>query len=78
MRQLHKQKNPENHKLLKRRGDIAELPFARLKHLMGFRRWTVRGLENVRAQWSMLCAALNLKTLYGLWQNGRLKALKVA
>jgi hypothetical protein len=30
-------------------------------------RWTVRGLENVRTQWALLCAVLNLKSIYKHW-----------
>jgi len=76
-RQKRKQADPLKRALLKRRKEIAALPFARLKHLHGFRRWTVRGLENVRAQWALLCTRLNLHTLYGLWRTKRLKAAAV-
>ena len=41
--------------------------FATIKQAMGFRRWTVRGWENVRTQWSLLCTAFNLKKLYQRW-----------
>lgn len=73
--QRHKQKHerPEKRALLKKRAQIAELPFARLKHLLEFRRWTLRGLENVRTQWSLLCATLNLRVLFKYWKQGRLQ-----
>lgn len=58
--------------LLNRRKDVAELPFAWIKNHMGFRRWTLRGLEKVRAQWFMLCATSNIKILYGFWKRGQL------
>ena len=29
------------------------------------------GLENVRTQWSVLCATLNLRILYRRWRAGR-------
>jgi transposase len=66
--------------LLNRRKDVAELPFAWIKNHMGFRRWTLRGLERVRAQWFMLCATSNIKILYGFWKRGQLpeSALKGA
>lgn len=73
LRQVEKQKEALGRETLDKRKQIAELPFARLKHLMGFRRWTVRGLENVRAQWNLLCATLNLKVMYGHWRKGALK-----
>ena len=73
-RQKLKQADPAKRALLKKRKQIAELPFARLKHLNGFRRWTVRNLENVKAQWSLLCATLNLQTLYRFWKDKRLKS----
>ena len=73
-RQRRRQEREENRLLMRRRGEIAELPFARVKHLMEFRRWTARGLRNARAQWAVLCTTLNLKVLYGLWRTGRLPA----
>ena len=72
LRQVRKQQEPANRALLRQRKRIAELPFAWLKQLMGFRRWTVRGLDNVRAQWNLLCTALNLKILHGCWKKGQL------
>lgn len=53
------------------RAATVEPVFAQIKEQMGFRRWTVRGLTNVRAQWSWLCAAKNLKTIYRHWRDGR-------
>lgn len=67
MRQLEKQQDEGKQKLLKRRKEIVEIVFAWIKQHLGFRRWTVRGLENVRTQWAMLCATLNLRKLYKLW-----------
>jgi len=57
---------------LRRRKLIIEPVFATLKQAMGFRRWTVRGLENVRTQWALLCAAFNLKKMYRYWAAAQL------
>jgi len=51
------------------RSRTIEPRFAQLKQHDGFRRWTVWGLEGVRAQWSLLCATLNLRILYKRWQK---------
>lgn len=51
------------------RSRIIEPRFAQLKQHDGFRRWTVWGLEGVRAQWSLLCATLNLRILCKRWQK---------
>ena len=72
LRQVRKQQEPLNRDLLRKRKQIAELPFAWLKHHMGFRRWTVRGLDNVGAQWNLLCTVLNLKVFHGAWKKGLL------
>lgn len=49
---------------LRRRSGIVEPVFAWIKQLLGFRRWTVRGLEKVRTQWSLLCLTVNLMKLH--------------
>ena len=59
---------PHIQHLLQRRKAIIEPLFGHIKHNEGFRRWSARGLEHARAQWSMLCLAVNLKTI---WRTGR-------
>jgi len=66
-RQREKRQDPAMRALLRQRKAIIEPAFATIKQAMGFRRWTVRGLENVRTQWSLLCTALNLGKLYQHW-----------
>lgn len=55
--------------LLRKRKAIIEPIFAIIKQHGALRRWTHRGIENVRAQWSMVCTAYNLKKLYALWRR---------
>ena len=54
-----------------RRKEIIERVFGQIKAHDGFRRWTVWGLENVRTQWAMICAAVNLRVLYKHWRQDR-------
>jgi transposase len=56
-------------KLYRRRQGIIEPVFGIMKELQGARRFLLRGLDNVRAEWSLLVAAFNLKTLYRVWQR---------
>ena len=72
VRQVEKQRDEEKKRQLKKRKEVAEIAFAWIKHHMGFRRWTVRGIEKVRTQWAMLCGAVNLRKLYKLWLKGKL------
>ncbi|MGB8657122.1 MAG: transposase [Candidatus Zixiibacteriota bacterium] len=67
--QLEKQKQAENKELLKRRKTIVEPIFGIIKQVLNFRRWTVRGLENVRAQWFLICTAINLRKIYLRWKS---------
>ena len=55
----------------RQRSTIIEPRFGQLKQHDGFRRWTVWGLEGVKTQWSLLCAALNLRVLYARWRTDR-------
>lgn len=68
---------PENQKSLKKRGQTVELVFAWIKGEDGFRRWTAKGLDNVRAQWSIICAVRNLKQIYKKWRESRKKETPV-
>jgi transposase len=67
-----KRNNPENQKILKRRSGIIEPVFARVKKHMEFLRRTVRGLENARTQWSLVCTSINLRKLHRHWVEGSL------
>src|SRR5262249_52164937 len=52
---------------LSKRGQIIEKHFGQIKQNDGFRRWTVRGSENVRAQWALINLTSNLRALFSLW-----------
>lgn len=60
---------PSERQRWQQRSPIIEPRFAQLKQHDGFRRWTVWGLENVRTQWALLCATLNLRILCKQWQS---------
>jgi len=64
-------KDPATRQQWQQRSTIIEPRFGQLKAHDGFRRWTVTGLENVKTQWSLLCATLNLRVLYRRWRAGR-------
>ncbi len=59
-------------KLMKQRAGLVEPVFGIMKGPMGAARFLLRGLNNVRAEWHLLCAAFNLRKLYQLWRVGRL------
>jgi transposase len=52
---------PGHRELYRRRKCTAEPPFGQIKAGMGFRRFFYRGRENVRSEWDLVCAALNLR-----------------
>lgn len=72
-RQKEKQSMPVKKELLKQRMRIVEPVFAVVKERLGFRRYTTGGLDNVRSQWSFICAVVNLLRLYPLWRVGELE-----
>lgn len=51
-----------------RRQGLVEPSFGILKEQQGARRLLLRGLANVRAEWSLLATAFNLRTLWAVWR----------
>lgn len=49
------------------RAPTVEPVFGQFKQQMGFRRWTVRGLEKVRTQWCLLATTWNLRVMLRFW-----------
>lgn len=47
----------------RRRKWIAEPPNGWIKHVLGFRQFSLRGLEKVQAEWKLVCTALNLRRM---------------
>ena len=73
VRQRAKLKDEQMRAILKQRGAIVEPVFGWSKEGMGFRRWTVRGLEKVQTQWLLLCTAMNLIRLQPVWAAGKFR-----
>lgn len=55
--------------LYARRKELVEPVFGILKECQGARRLLLRGLEGVQAEWRLLAAAFNLRTLAKVWQQ---------
>jgi transposase len=47
----------------RRRKWIAELPNGWIKNVLGFRQFSLRGLHRVKAEWKLVCLALNLRRM---------------
>lgn len=65
---------PQTTELYSLRAPTVEPLFAQVKQQMGFRRWTVRGLHNVRCQWDMLATTWNLRVMFRHWRGGALSS----
>ena len=74
-RQRDKQTDPIVQADLKKRGYLIEPVFAFIKQHLGFRRFTVCGLDNIQAQWAMVCATYNLHKIFKLWKSGKINTL---
>ena len=60
--------------LYTRRKTLIEPVFGTMKEQMGGRRLLLRGLANVQAEFALLAAALNLRTLWRFWPAGLIPA----
>ena len=57
----------------RQRKQLPEPVFGILKELQGARRFLLRGLKNVQAEWTLLATAFNLRTLYRIWATWQAK-----
>ena len=60
----HKLRTGAGRAIYRRRKVIVEPVFGQIKEVRGFRRFSLRGLEKVRAEWKLVCATANLLKLF--------------
>ena len=62
----HRLKTPAGRALYALRKQTPEPVFGIIKSALGFRQFSLRGLENVRGEWSLVTTARNLKRIFVL------------
>jgi hypothetical protein len=62
----HKLKTPEGRALYALRKQTPEPVFGIIKSVLGFRQFSLRGLDKVRGEWSLVTMAWNLKRMFVL------------
>jgi transposase len=62
----HRMKTKDGKALYAQRKSTVETVIGIIKHVLGFRQFSLRGLELVEAEWSIVCSAWNLKRLHVL------------
>ena len=55
---------PEGQVLYTRRKVIVEPVFGQIKEARGFRRFLLRGLDNIRGEWRLVCVTHNLLKIW--------------
>jgi len=60
----HKLKTGAGHAVYKMRKAIVEPVFGQIKEVRGFRRFSLRGKQNVSHEWRLVCAVSNLLKLF--------------
>jgi hypothetical protein len=61
----HKLRTEAGRSIYKMRKAIVEPVFGQIKERRGFRRFSLRGLSNVRCEWKLVCLTSNLLKLFG-------------
>jgi transposase len=56
----HRLRTPDGIATYNQRGHIAETPHGHIKHNLGFRQFSMRGLTKTAAEWTFVCAIANL------------------
>ena len=62
----HRLQTPEGKKLYALRKCMPEPVFGIVKSVLGFRQFLLRGLDNVKGEWSLVTMAWNLKRMFVL------------
>jgi len=65
-RMAHRLQTPAGKKLYAKRKHTPEPVFGIIKSVLGFRQFLLRGLDNVRGEWSLVTMAWNLKRMFVL------------
>lgn len=65
-RMTHKLRTDQGKEVYRQRKMTVEPVFGIIKETMGFRRFSLRGLQQVRGEWSLVCMSYNLKRLFNL------------
>ena len=71
-RMRHRLQADEGRKFYAMRKITVEPVFGIIKSAMGFRTFSLRGIENVEGEWQLVCAAANLKHLHRI-NSGQIK-----
>ena len=66
-RMVAKVRTPEGRAVYARRKVIVEPVFGQIKEARGFRRFLLRGLQNIRGEWRLVCLTHNLLKI---WRHG--------
>lgn len=61
-----KLKTPEGKAAYRKRNWIVEAPTGWIKNVLGFRQFNLRGLDKVKAEFKLVCLALNLRRMCSL------------
>lgn len=64
-RMASKMQTEEARERYRKRKHIVEPVFGWVKHVLGFRSFSLRGLEKVAGEWTLVCLALNLRRMKG-------------
>jgi transposase len=74
----HWMNTDEARTLYARRKELSEPAFGILKDQMNARRFLLRGLANVKAEFNLLATAFNLRTLWRVWTNSGRRNSKIS
>jgi len=67
----HRTSTAAGRALYKLRQQTVEPVFGIIKAAMGFRRFSLRGLEKVNLEWELVCLAYNVRRLHTLKINAK-------